>query len=278
MAVTGNTQLLATKNDIITAMVQKELAFQAKLMPSIMDVSQYAGKGMKSISFPKFGSFTVENRASGVAASLQDLTATVDKLDLDRRATVAWLIDSMDELQSSVEVQAEYVKRAAASHARDVDAQIIAKLESDAGWDIGATPITQDLILEMRQKLLENDADSNMLTLLIAPAQEREMLNINNFVQAFAYGQGNIPSGVIGKVFGVPVMVHNGVTAGKAYMYEKSALAIGFQKAPQYDEVKDPRYGTGAMVAVVDQLYGLKAMQTAEKGAAAGKSALIVKL
>ena len=106
MAVTGNTNLLATKQDVITALVQRELAFAAKVLPTITDVSGFAGKGMKSISFPKFGSFTVENRASGVAASLQDLTATADQLLLDRRASVGWLIDPMDALQSTVEIQA----------------------------------------------------------------------------------------------------------------------------------------------------------------------------
>lgn len=279
MGVTDNTALLATKNDIITALVQRELAFSAKILPTVTDVSSFAQKGMKSIAFPKFGTFTVENRASGVAATLQNLTGLSDRLDLLRRATVSWLVDPMDQLQSSVDVQAEYVKRAATSHARDVDTSIVAVLESDAGLDVGATPLTQDLILTMREYLMTNNADMNNLNLLIHPQQEHEMLNINNFVQAFAYGgQGNIPSGVIGRVFGVPVMVSNAVAPSKCYMYDKSAVAIGFQKGPQYDEVKSPQYGSGAILAIIDQLYGVKSMFTGQEGAAAGKSPLIVKI
>lgn len=278
MAVTGNTQLAATKQDIITALVQKELAFQAKLLPTVTDVSSFAAKGQKSIAFPKFGSFTVENRASGVAASLQDLTATADKLDLNRRATVGWLIDSMDELQSSVEVQAEYVKRATSAHARDVDSQIITALIAGSGFSAGGGPITAAKILSMREQLVKSHANMAQLSMVIDPTNETALLQLAEFSRADYYGSSNIPSGMIGRIYGMPVLVHAGMPPGEALVYDKEALAIGFQRGPQYDEVKDPRYGTGSVVAVVDQLYGVKVMQDGSLGEAAGTSPLIAKL
>ena len=74
MAVTGNTELLATKQDIIAAAVQRELKERSFLSNFVLDVSGFAGKGMKSISFPKLTSFTVEERASATAGTIQDLT------------------------------------------------------------------------------------------------------------------------------------------------------------------------------------------------------------
>ena len=47
MAVTGNTQLGATKQELIAALVQKELKFQAKLVGTVTDVSPFAVKGSK---------------------------------------------------------------------------------------------------------------------------------------------------------------------------------------------------------------------------------------
>jgi hypothetical protein len=278
MAVTGNTQLLQTKADLISALVQKELAFQAKLLPTITDVSVFAVKGAKSVSFPKFTSFTVENRASATAGTIQDLTSTKDQLDLNIRAYVSWLVDSTDEIQSSVDVQAEYIKRASAAHARYLDTQIIAVLEANAGFDVGATPITQGLILDAREELVKNHADLNALTMLIGPDSEKVMLSIADFVRADAYGNSNLPSGTIGKVYGMPVVVHAGVAAGKAYWYEKSGCAIAFQKSPQYDEQKEISYGTGAMLAAVDQLFGVKALQLGQLGKGATESPLIVKM
>jgi nucleoid DNA-binding protein len=101
MAVTGNTQLVATKQDLIAALVQKELKFQAKLVGTVTDVSAFAVKGAKSVSFPNSGSFTVENRATAVAGSIQDLTFTAEQLLLDQRLYVGWLVDSNDEYQSN---------------------------------------------------------------------------------------------------------------------------------------------------------------------------------
>jgi N4-gp56 family major capsid protein len=279
MGVTGNTELLASKAAIVSALVQKHLAFQAKLLGSVMDVTQFgAAKGAKSISFPKFGGFTVENRASGAAASLQNLTAAVDTLALDQRSTVAWLIDSMDELQSTVEVQSEYIKRASTGLANEVDTQIISLLEN-AGFDQGAaTVVTEDIILDMREYLIKNHADKNALTFLVGPDNEKAMLKISNFIDASKYGSPNLPSGEIGRVFGVPVIVHAGVPVGEAYMYEKSAIAVGFQRVAKYGEVDSPLYGVGSKTAVLDMLWGKQVMQTDTLSSGVGKSALIAKM
>lgn len=278
MAVTGNTQLLATKADIISSLVQKELIAQAKLLSTITDVSMFAVKGAKTVSFPKFTSFTVEDRATATAGTIQDLTSSVDTLAINVRAYVSWLIDSTDEIQSSVDVQAEYVKRASAGHALYIDTKIIAALEAAAGLDVGTAPLTQGLILDAREELLKNFADMNALTMLIGPDQEKVMLAISDFVRADAYGSSNLPSGAIGKVYGMPVLVHPSIAAGKAYWYEKSGCAVAFQKGPQYDEQKAVGYGTGAVQAAVDQLFGVKALQTGQLGKGAGLSPLIVKM
>lgn len=276
--ITGNTELSSTKNDLITSLVQKELKFRAKLLATVTDLSSYAGKGMKSISFPKLSSFTVENRASAAPGTLQALSASVDKLDLNLNAYVSWLVDSSDEIQSSIDVAIENALRAAASHGRFVDESIIAVLEAGAGLDIGTAPITSDLILDAREQLVKSFADPMACTMLVGPDQEKAMLKIADFVRADYYGASNIPSGEIGRVWGMPVMVHQGVAAGKAYFYSKDAVGVAFQKAPSMAEQPEIAYGTNAKRVAIDQLFGVKALQTGELGAASGKSPLIVKL
>lgn len=274
--ITGNTQLGVTKQDVLTALVQKELRFNAMLMPWITDVSQFAIKGAKSISFPKFSSFSVTNRASAAAGDASVITATQDQLLLDKNAYIAYIVDQMDAIQSTVDVDSLFAQRAGAAHARYVDEQIIAALVAGAGFDIGTAPLTKDLVIAMRQKLKENDADMNQLALLVSPAQEAEMLKIAEFTRADAYGSSNIPNGVIGKVFGVPVLVHNGVTTTSSIMFEKSAMAVGFQSGPNYSEQAANEYGALSKRVAIDQLFGLKALQTGLKSAPVGTSPLIV--
>lgn len=276
--ITGNTQLGATKQDLIAALVQKELKFNAKLLPFVSDVSMFAVKGAKSVSFPKLDSFTVQNRATATAGDIQALTAAADKLDLNINAYVSWLIDSMDEAQTTIEAQMEFAKRAAAAHARYVDEQIIAVAEAAAYLDIGAAPITYDMILDGREQLVKSFADLSQSLLLVGPDQEKAILKITEFKEAQVYGQAVIPNGQIGTILGLPVMVHQGVATGKAYMWSKEAIAIAFQKQPMMGEQPEIAYGVGAKRVAIDQLFGVKAMQLGQLGAGASQSPLIVKM
>jgi hypothetical protein len=278
MGITDNTALAATKNDLITALVQKELISEGVLAPTVLDVSRFAGKGMKSISFPKAGSFTVENRATGVAATTQNLTFAADKLDLEFRATVAWLVDSMDELQSTVEVEGEYAARAARAHAVYLEQKIIAELEAAGVANADAQGDISDVaILSMRKSLIKRKANKSRLSLAISPDQEAVMLSIDKFVEAYKYGERIVASGALGMIYGVPVYVSNELAAQQFFMYDAEGIAIGFQRGPQLDERKAPEYGAGSQLKVLDQLFGVQSLQLGYQGVQAGESALIEK-
>lgn len=276
--ITGNTELTASKQALIASLVQKELKFAAKLFPTVTDLSAYCGKGMKSISIPNLSSFTVVNRASGAQGDSSALTAGVDLLTLDYNAYVAWIVDSSDEIQSTIDVQMANAQRAASALGRYVDTQIISKLDSVAGLDIGAAPLTSALILDAREYLLNSFANPQECNMLIGPDQEKVILQISDFVRADAYGASNIGSGIIGRIWGLNVMVHQGVAAGKAYFYDKSGIACAFQKQPSMSEQGANQYGSGSKRVAVDQLFGVAGLQIAQNGAAAGKSPLVAKM
>ena len=136
---------------------------------------------------------------------------------------------------------------------------------------------------------MENNANMNDVVLVIPPSQEEAMLKINEFSRAEVYGQSVIPSGVIGRVYGIDVLIHNSSAlddAGngfqQAIMFEKEGCAVGFQRRPNFDEQKEIAYGTGAMLQAVDQLFGVKGCQlgvSSDKNTVgAGLSALVAKL
>jgi len=136
---------------------------------------------------------------------------------------------------------------------------------------------------------MENNANMDDVVLIIPPTQEEAMLKIAEFSSAEIYGRGIIEAGILGRVFGIPVLVHNAAElddAGNGYqqaiMAEKEGLAFGFQRRPNFDEEKAISYGTGAMLQAVDQLFGVKGCQlgvSSDKNVvAAGKSALVAKL
>lgn len=277
--ITGNSQLSSTKRDLIAAVVQKELAFQAKLAPYFTDVSMFAAPGAKQISFPRLSSFTVIDRASGVAGDASQLTASVDTLLLDINAYVAWIIDSSDAIQSAIPAQLSFAQRAAAAMGRYVDTQIISELETVGVPTTTAGNLTAAVILEMQETLLENDADENALALFIAPAQRTLLLQVTEFKSANVYGGASpmIPTGMIGMLYGMPVIVHNGLTAQQYFMAEKTGLAYGFQMGPSYSEQMANEFGSQAKRAVLDQLFGVEGMQKGLKGVLSTQSPLVIK-
>lgn len=278
MGVTGDTELGATKAEIIAAMVQKYLVSEAMLANTVTNVSQFAVKGAETISFPKKAGFSVENRVSGAAASTQALTFGKDTLTLSYRATVSWVIDSMDELESNVNVRQSYIETAAADHAIYLDNAIKAELESVAQTTTTAGDISKDIFLEMKQLLISKKAKRGNLYFAAGPDQETKLLSIADFIDASKFGSSEpIQNGVIGKVFGVKVIISPEIASGTFYMYEQSGLAYGFQRIPQYDSAPAPQYGAGSILEVLDAKFGVKGLQIAMQGAAAGKSALVVK-
>jgi len=257
-----------TKQDLIAALVQKELAAKANLLPTVLDVSRFAVKGAQSISFPKLTSFTPINRTLGAAGDAAVLTSTVDQLDLDQNAYVAWIVDSSDEVQSTIEWQSELAMRAASGHGRFVDTQIIAELEAEGSATTTVGAISRDIFLEMRESLISANAELDELYFVCGPDSETALLKIDEFTRAEVYGSSVIPAGVLGKLYGVPVRINNQIGADTFYMYAKSGLAVGFQKAPAMSQQGANEYGSNAERHAMDQLFGVKAMQG---------SALIVK-
>jgi hypothetical protein len=281
-AYMANTELGATKAVLISSLVQRELAFNAMLRGTVTDVSNFAVPGVKQISFPKLTSFSVSERTEGALGETTAITASVDTMNLDINAYVSYAIDAFTARQSSIDGQMQSLKLAAASMGRYVDEKIIAKLASSAASfiNVGAdVDVTYANLVAMRKTLLKADALLANCQIVCSPAQEAVIMQLTEFKDASVYGANAVvPNGVVGKILGMPVYVHNGLADKQLFMYEKSAIAIGFQKEAEYGEESFLQLGVGAKRIAVDQYFGLVGQQLALKGAAAGKSPLIVGL
>jgi N4-gp56 family major capsid protein len=279
--VTGNTEIGETKQDLIASMVQKELAFQAKLTPYFTDLSAMVGPGMQSIAIPKLSSFTVSDRAEGSEGDVSALTSANDKLDLDKNLYVSWLIDSVTATQANIPAQILFAQRAAAASARKVDELIISELGNIAHSFINTgadANVTYANVLKMVRELEENDANMSDCVWLVSPAQKEAIFGLAEFKNQYQFGQAVLPSGVIGTILGIPVVMHSGMSSVQVYLAEKSGLAYAFQQRASYGEQPEIGYGVGSMRAAVQQIFGLKGMQLGQKGAASGKSPLVIGL
>jgi hypothetical protein len=276
--------LTNTKADLIASLVQKELLESATLVPFVTNYSQFAVKSAKSIEIPKLSSFTVQDRSFGAAASENAaLTDSTDVILLNKNKIVLFGYDMHDEMQSSIDYMAAAVQRAARAHGRQVNTDILSAWNTVAGLNINEdTPadITVANILDMREFLISNFADMTTAALVISADQEKAMLKLAEFSRYEYRGVGPAPviNGLIGSVYGVPVVINQQVGAQQAYMVAREGSAIAFQLAPQVAEEVELTYGTGGRRVAVDQLYGVGGLQLGEGSAGAGLSPLIAKL
>lgn len=263
-AVLGNAETSALRQDLIAAMVQRELIDEAVLAPGVMDVSQFAEPGAKSIEFPKAGSFTVQKKQEDEEAQAQTVTYATDSLPLDQEAVVQWVLPKRSSLQSRPNLVADTVGRAARAHARQVDVDLRDAMIAGAANTVTLSgSFGREEITEMRKNIRADKFPMRDLTLAISEDFEEAMLNVSDFINADAYGSSQpIQEGEIGKVFGVKVVVSTLLTAAagaRALMWHKESIALGFQSGPDFDSDKDLK-NLGTRYSL-DQLYGYKVLQ-----------------
>ena len=276
-AIVSNPNLDSSKMAMIAAAAQKSLAFSAKLFPLLTDLSFMVGKGMKSLDLPKLGEFTVTNRASGVAADATVLTDGSDLMLLNKVPHVNFIIDPQDEIQSRLDVQMEYASRAAASLGRYVDSQIAAELTT-VGTQVGAAGvITKAWVLAAREYIATNNGDLSLASLVINAESEADLLAIDDFVRYDSVGLSPSPvvSGLIGRIYGVPVVLSNALASGEYHMFEKGGVVGAFQRQPQIGMSPEVAFGPTAQRWAIEAQFGVKGVQIQVGTAAALKSALV---
>lgn len=276
--------LVNTKAELISALVQKELKESASLLNCCEDYSSLATKGYSQVSIPKYSSFTVQDRAFGAAVSENSpLSSDKDTIDLDKNKIILFGYDANDDFQNSTDYLATAIQRASAAHGRQINDDIITEWEAVADLSVnGATPadITADNILEMREKLISNFADMSRVKFVIAADQERVLLGLPEFSRYDYRGGGASPivNGLVGFVYGIPVQINQQLKAQQAFMVDPMGCGFAFQRDPSVGQDTDLRYGSAGQQVAVDCLYGVSGLQIAEGDAAAGKTSLVAKL
>ena len=241
-AITGITETSATAAAIISSVAQEFLIQESKFMPLISDYSHLAVKGASSIKLPLAGGFTVGDKGENTAVDAQISAFTADTITIDQHRVIQFLVEDIAGQQASVEVVQEYLMRAMKGLALDIDEKILTELRlasaSSPDHEIKFNDATnEDIeivdILEARKLLQTQNLDPRELVLAIGPDQEKNMLQIEQFVDASRYGKDSaVLNGEIGMVYGCKVVVHSSI-ASEAVMFHKSAAGFALQMAPR---------------------------------------------
>lgn len=220
----------------------------------------------KNAFFERIGSVDMVD-----ATSRHDDTPQIDTPHTRRRVSLAtsrWadLIDNADRVRTLIDPQSPYAMNAAWAAGRKMDAVIVEALFGNAyGGVAGATTValpsgqkvaaasaalTIAKLRSARTILLEADVDMENVTCCINPAGLEDLLATTEITSSDYNTVKALVAGQLDTFLGFKFVVTNQMTAGKAGVYAKNAvaLAIGSEPRIRISERADKNYSTQVFV------------------------------
>jgi len=270
----GNTEITATRQQLIASIVQETLKQKSLLLPTITDYSAFAQPGASQVGIPRRAQFAAADKTENTDLTAQELLFSADTILFDKHKAIYAKLEKIAGLQSNVNVQSEILVEMANELALQVDKDIIVqlKLPSAAAPDhrqlFANSPtntIQQTDILEARRLLNVQKVPMDNRTLLIPPDQEKAMLLISDFVRADTYGSaGGLINGEVGRVYGFRVMMHTELVAAEFLAYQSGHVGFGQQMSSEY--LTDIEVKSLSTEYALHHVYGVKVLDLGKRG------------
>jgi hypothetical protein len=261
--VENTTSAENTGQDSIASLVQVKLRKSSVLSSIFMDVTSFAMPGDKSISFPRWtNAFQVQKLVGAQKGDDQEALFDLDKLELSEEAHIQWVIKKFDQARAKVQILQQAIGEATVQHALGLDADMYVEFDTSihAGNILTPGALSQDSIVDMITAANVARIPKADRSWLFSNASYGSLLKIDGFVDASKSNLEIVRTGQIGTLYGYPVFESDEVESGHRYLVHKAALAYGFGASPELEDQKAIEYGTGSRRWVMDQLYGVKAM------------------
>lgn len=239
-ALMGVTETSAAALANVADFAQLYLQQESKLLPTVSNFSYLAVKGASSIKLPRSGGFTVGDKSENTAVNSQIITYAADTISLDQHRVVQFLLEDIANQQAMIDVLQDSVLKASKDLAYDIDAKIKAEFDNASTSspdhviqynDTSNEDIELVDILSMRKLLIDQNIDPRECFLGVGSAQEKNMLAIDNFIDASKYGSERpILNGEIGMIYGMRVIVSNVFSGTDSYAWHPSSVGFAMQQ------------------------------------------------
>jgi len=271
----GATEIAATRQQIVSSIVQEALAEKAQLLPLVTDLSAQAVPGMSQLSIPRRNLFSASTKSENSAVTNSEMTFGVDTITFSHEYVSA-KIEDFAKVQSNVDVPAEVIKEIGEALARKVDDKILAELTQPSAANpdhrLPYADATNDDIaladITNARKLLRSNGkvmfDDDQCFGLVSPEQEEFLLQLDGIIDASKYGSAlAIQRGEIGRVYGFRMIVSDLLGPSESVFFHKSAVAYASQSNYKLEFSRD--LDNLADHYVGSMLCGAKSMQEGKR-------------
>ena len=248
--------------DNVASMVQILLRKKTILANVFRDVSNFWQPGDKSISFPKSTKeLTVQNLAVGQKGDDQDAVLELDKLPIDQRAHIQFVVPEFDQEVSKVEILENAINETLSAHAIYFDEKLFASLILTLNATDVTGGIVQDSIVDAITALDNLDVPDEDRRFVFGRGAYGALLKLTGFVDSSQSNLDLVRRGVIGQLYGIPVFKSSIVADGDGYLTHRDAVSFGFAKNAKTESESAIGYGVGSRRWAVDAHFGTKEMQ-----------------
>ena len=255
----------------ISPAIQTYLQQESILINLVQDFSYLVTKGSKSVTPPRSGGFSVKRKQSNTQTDVQSVTYSGDTINLTNHDYIQWENEEIAESQSVPDLVADETLKATADLGYDFDLKVVEQFKSasstspDHAVSFAGSTLARADILTARKLLLDQKIKPvpGRIKMGVGPLREKEMLNIDDFIDASKFGS-NIPvsNGQIGRVFGMDVYVSTAFENDVFYWVE-DAVGQAWQRRLTFDMQKDLR--NLGMLYSLDWRYGVSILDSGKR-------------
>ena len=272
-SIIDSTATAAVSPELVSSFVQAVLAESAILITSVDDRSTEVGPGMSTLDIGRRGQLSSESKAEGTDYNAQAFSWVADKLAIDKQEGIYTKLTKKAGVQSAVDQEMEILKASAQALVDKLEAQLYAELikvsttspDHVVAFGTASTIALADILNARKLLRTQNVPADADLFLAISPAQEAQLLALEQFIDASRYGSTSaLQNGEIGRIYGFRVLVTNAVTANTAIAYHRSHVAFARQVEVSWEATRNLK--ESCTEYLLETMYGLKVLDAGKRG------------
>lgn len=177
----------------------------------------FMGRAGDTIRMPRISRLGVRPKGLKQPVYYQSVTEQDWSMLVQRYMESSIMIEDVVEIQSHTNLRSEYTKEISRALARDIDYRLLAERAAIIGADstshiTSTTPLSSAEILAAIETLEKRRVPVSECTFVFSPSHRASLLAIDKFTSRDYVDGKPVQTGVIGDLYGVPVVVSNNIT------------------------------------------------------------------
>ena len=237
----GGAMTVASNKEFIPKIWETELKKELDaqfILSKIVTMMPFAGKKGDTVKIPEIKRMGVYDKLSETQVRLQSFVGSNWEMKVDKYKEVSFLIEDILDLQTSFSLRVPYIEEASYAMSQDIDNSLLALrasipltqqiVVSDTGTITGnPTAIDDAAIRAALQRLNEAKAKKTERYFIVSEGQYTDLLGITKFVSADFINGAPITNGIIGTLYGIPVISTTQVTSNSLNGYFNGEGSVG---------------------------------------------------